>query len=98
MTVNVTADSPHGSEDFLVNLANPVNATLAPGEQQGVGTILVGSAGTSYYVNGPSTAGDVFCTAPGNNADNGLSPATPVASLSGAALHVHISARRYHLH
>ena len=36
----------------------------------------------SYYVNDASTVGDVFCTTPGNNANDGKSPATPVASLA----------------
>jgi hypothetical protein len=83
VTILVTADSPHGNETFFVNLANPVNGTLAAGGQQGVGTILGVSSGKSYYVNGPSTAGDVYCTAPGNNSNDGKTPATPVASLSG---------------
>ncbi len=84
VTIIVNADSePHQDETFFVNLANPINGALAAGGQQGVGTILGDSSGTSYYVNGPSTVGDVFCTAPGNNSNNGLSPATPVASLTG---------------
>ncbi len=35
-----------------------------------------------YYVNDGSTNGDVYCTAIGNDANDGLTPATPVASLS----------------
>ena len=34
-----------------------------------------------YYVNDASTNGDVYCTAPGNNANNGLTPARPKATL-----------------
>jgi hypothetical protein len=34
-----------------------------------------------YYVNDASTAGDVYCTAPGNDTHDGLTPATPKASL-----------------
>lgn len=34
-----------------------------------------------YYVNDASTAGDVYCTAPGDAAHDGLTPATPKASL-----------------
>jgi hypothetical protein len=34
-----------------------------------------------YYVNDSSTDGDVYCTAPGDDANNGLTPATPKASL-----------------
>ena len=40
------------------------------------------SAGTDYYVNDASTDGDVFTTAAGNNANDGKSPATPMASLA----------------
>jgi alpha-tubulin suppressor-like RCC1 family protein len=50
------------------------------------------SAGTShtvvltapvFFVNDADTTGDRFCTAPGNPANNGLSAATPKASLAG---------------
>lgn len=34
-----------------------------------------------YYVNDSSTDGDVYCTAPGDDANNGLTPATPKASV-----------------
>lgn len=34
-----------------------------------------------YYVNDASTNGDVYCTAPGSDEHNGLTPATPMASL-----------------
>ena len=36
----------------------------------------------NYYVNDNSTAGDIYCTAIGNNANNGTSAATPKATLS----------------
>ncbi|MGA2621198.1 MAG: right-handed parallel beta-helix repeat-containing protein [Thermoguttaceae bacterium] len=36
---------------------------------------------TPYYVNDGSTANDAWCTAPGNDANDGLSPATPKASV-----------------
>ncbi|MFZ4394357.1 MAG: choice-of-anchor Q domain-containing protein [Kiritimatiellia bacterium] len=35
----------------------------------------------SYYVNNNATTGDLWCTQPGSDAADGLSPATPVASL-----------------
>lgn len=40
------------------------------------------SAQNFYYVNDNSTAGDRFTSAVGNTANNGLTPATPKASLS----------------
>jgi len=36
---------------------------------------------TLYYVNDGSTSNDLFCSAVGSDTHNGLSPATPVASL-----------------
>ena len=39
----------------------------------------------NWYVNDNSTTGDVYCTAVGNNSNNGTSPATPKLTL-GAAL------------
>lgn len=38
--------------------------------------------GANYYVNDNSTVSDVFCTAVGNNLNNGTSPATPKATLT----------------
>ena len=35
----------------------------------------------SYYVNDPFTTNDVYCTAAGDDANDGLSPATPKATL-----------------
>lgn len=40
------------------------------------------SFATKYYVNDASTTGDVFCTAVGNGANNGLSPSTPKLTLA----------------
>lgn len=40
------------------------------------------SRSTTYYVNDASTIGDIYCSALGNNLNNGLSPATPKASLT----------------
>jgi hypothetical protein len=37
---------------------------------------------TNYYVNNNSTAGDVYCSSTGNNANNGTSPSTPKATLA----------------
>ncbi len=33
--------------------------------------------GTSFFVNDTDTSNDVYCSAPGDNANNGLTPATP---------------------
>jgi len=44
-------------------------------------TFLVANSGHDYYVNDQFTAGDVFTTAVGNNANSGKSPDQPVASL-----------------
>jgi hypothetical protein len=45
------------------------------------GLFQVAEAGHDFYVNDDSTTGDVFTTAPGNNANSGKSPAHPMASL-----------------
>ena len=42
----------------------------------------VANAGTAYYVNDGSTAGDEFTTATGDNANDGKTPGTPMASLA----------------
>jgi len=41
----------------------------------------IAPAGNIYYVNGSSTVGAVYTTAVGNNANNGKTPATPMASI-----------------
>ena len=40
-------------------------------------------SGTTYYVNDSSQVQDVYCTAPGSDSNNGLTPATPKATLGG---------------
>ena len=42
----------------------------------------VGPAGSNYYVNNRSTAGDVYATALGDNANSGLTPDKPMVSLA----------------
>jgi len=39
------------------------------------------AAGDNYYVNDGGTNGDVYCTAPGDDANDGLTPATPKRTL-----------------
>ena len=39
------------------------------------------NAALTYYVNDGSTAGDVYCTAAGSAANDGLTPSTPINSL-----------------
>lgn len=43
--------------------------------------VLDGSGSIGYYVNDASTLGDVYCTAPGDDANDGLTPAKPKATL-----------------
>jgi hypothetical protein len=40
------------------------------------------SLSATYYVNDVSTIGDFYCTAIGNNSNNGLSPSSPKATLT----------------
>lgn len=37
---------------------------------------------TNYYVNNSSLSGDIYCTAIGNNSNNGLTPSMPKATLT----------------
>jgi len=40
-------------------------------------------AGQNYFVNDASMTGDTYCTAPGNDANDGKSPSAPKASIPG---------------
>ena len=53
------------------------------------GSFQIANAGHSYYVNDAYTAGDQYTTAAGNDANDGKSPSTPMATLSAliAAYH-----------
>lgn len=42
----------------------------------------IGAAQTTFFVNDNSTAGDLYCSAIGNNSNSGISPLDPVESLS----------------
>ncbi len=53
------------------------------------GPFTVANSGHLYYVNDGSTAGGVYTTAPGNNANDGKTKATPMASL-GALLSAYV--------
>lgn len=46
--------------------------------------VYANSYGLTIYVNDAFTADDVYTSAAGNNANNGLTPATPKATLAGA--------------
>ncbi len=58
--------------------------------QRGVKAVLIAvvfclsslTRAADYFVNDNSTSGDVFCTTVGNNANDGLSPSTPKATLT----------------
>ena len=49
---------------------------------QSIAPFMVAPAGHSYYVNDGSTAGDVFTTAVGNDANSGKTPDAPMANLA----------------
>ena len=53
-------------------------AHLSPGQSQ---VFTVSGKITSYYVNDGSTTGDVYTTAPGSDSNDGLTPATPKATI-----------------
>ncbi len=73
----IPADAPTG-DNYLVRVTSDQAATVS-------GTSLpftVANSGHLYYVNDSSTSGDVFTTAPGNNANDGKTASTPMASLA----------------
>lgn len=57
----------------LVSNTNIYDATDAPFQLRNFGAV--------FYVNDTNTVGDVYCTAPGNDANSGLSPSAPKRSL-----------------
>ena len=61
----------------------PSTASLRPTERRGWVRSSAIRAGRATTSTTPSTVGDVFCTTPGNNSNDGKTPATPVASLPG---------------
>jgi uncharacterized repeat protein (TIGR01451 family) len=85
------ADHVADNGSFLATI--PASVPLGPGYQVLVsvndgampsassGTFLIANNGHDYYVNDASTAGDVFTTAAGNDANSGKSPDQPVVTL-----------------
>ena len=58
-----------------IALGNEYQIRVTIAGQQALSSVFqIVSAGTDYYVNDASTAGDVFTTAVGNNANDGKSP------------------------
>jgi len=46
-----------------------------------LGFTISAAFGANYYVNDAATNGDIYCSAPGNNANSGTSPSTPTANV-----------------
>lgn len=88
---NVTAGWPASTGSFAWNTASFQRSARAwwriSSDQNlsiadSMGTFMLDNEGSiPYYVNDASTNGDVYCTAIGNDANDGLTPATPMASL-----------------
>ena len=57
----------------------------------------ISGANHSYYINDNSQAGDQYTTAVGNDANDGLTPATPKATHPGAAGGLHAGRGRHDL-
>jgi uncharacterized repeat protein (TIGR01451 family) len=88
--LNIASNAPDNG-----SFAWTIPTTLTPGNvyrvrvsvNDGTGTealsdtFLVANNGHDYYVNDGSTAGDVFTSAVGNNANSGKTPDQPVADL-----------------
>ena len=60
-----------------------VRATPNAGGASSVSGLLrvLANAGTTFYVNDSSTTNDVYCSAVGSDANDGLTPATPMGTL-----------------
>ena len=59
-----------------------ITAVQDPSITMESGPFVLDNEGTiPYYVNDAGTNGDVYCTAPGDDANNGLNPGQPKASL-----------------
>jgi len=54
------------------------------------GPFLIAATGHDYYVNDAGTDGDVFTTAPGNDANDGKNPGRPMASISAILDQYHL--------
>jgi hypothetical protein len=94
--------------DSLAPGAYSLRVTAHEGSQpQGVSADLfqIADAGTDYYVNDASLAGDEFTTAAGDNANDGKSPGRPMATLAallsaydlGPGDVIHVDAGNYQL-
>ncbi len=62
-----------------------VQVTANDGAQPGgssAGSFMVVNNGDIFYINGSSTTGDVYTTAPGNDANSGKDPGHPMATLA----------------
>ncbi len=71
------AETPGSNYKFRVT-ANQVGNLQGTSNQP----FLIASPGQDFYVNDGSTTGDVYTTAPGNNANSGTSPGQPMANLA----------------
>jgi hypothetical protein len=81
----------YGNGSFLWNAAPVANAALiratahagaAQVEDISDVAFQVANAGTAYYVNDGASTGDEYASAVGNNANDGKTPSTPMASLA----------------
>jgi parallel beta-helix repeat protein len=72
-----TSGIPPGT-NYLVRLkSNQSGPTVSTNS----GAFAIGHHARNYYVNDGSTADDLYCTASGNDANDGLTPATPKATI-----------------
>ena len=77
-----------------------VRATPNAGGASSVSGLLrvLANTGTTFYVNDSSTTNDVYCTAVGSDANDGLTPATPMANRQAAHRHLQADAGRHRAH
>jgi parallel beta-helix repeat protein len=69
---------PNAGQSFRVRVTCNEDPAVT---HAGTKCFMLHNAGLEYYVNDTSTADDVYCTAAGNDANDGLTSATPKATL-----------------
>jgi hypothetical protein len=77
-------DVPGGTTNPVtvrVNTTTRFRAVVLKSTCKKYSRVYTHAVATNYYVNDTETSGDVFCTASGDAANNGLSPATPKTSV-----------------
>jgi hypothetical protein len=71
-----------GTSSFTVLATDSQSPADSATKALSITVLPLGAFGTSYYVNDASTANDNWCTAPGDDANDGLTTSTPKATVA----------------